>query len=222
MLLGDRVDATRGNRVPREGAADPDVVHVVVRGGVVNGDRCPSPVHRSSRNRRAAFRRGTERSLRARRAFAVALVVEQEEALVAPVVELGNIDGAVHLKAELVQVVVVLGQALGVVLERIGVQPLAPRELVDRAVRRVGAALQRHVDDAAAGLAVLRVIGVGLDLELLHRIDRRHVGDVVAARLRVIGRAVQQELVIGCAAAVDAPVGDGAVVERPLPNGLRR
>ena len=59
----------------------------------------------------------------------------------------------------------------------------------------IGAALQRDVDDAAAGVAVLRIVGVGLDLELLHRVDRRHIGQVIGAGLRIIRRPVQQEFV---------------------------
>ena len=85
----------------------------------------------------------------------------------------------------------------------------------------VGARLQRHVHDAAGGAAVLRVVGVGLHLELLHRVGRRHVGDVVAALVGVVRRAVEQEFVVAVLAAVHRKVGQRAVVERPQVDGLR-
>ena len=88
-------------------------------------------------------------------------------------------------------------------------------------MKGVGARLQRHVHDAAGGPAVLRVVGVRLHLELLHRIGWRHVGDVVAALVRVVGRAVEQEFVVAVLAAVHRKVGQCAVVERTEVDGLR-
>ena len=114
----------------------------------------------------------------------------------------------------------VLRQPLRIILEGIRVPSFAAREFIHRAMQLVGSALERHVDDAAARVPVLRVVGIRLDLELLDRIDRRHICDVIAACLRVIRRAVEQEFVGRCAPAVDAPVGDRAIVERPFPDNL--
>ena len=187
------------------------------RGGVVDGDAAPRGVHQLRKIARAHLRLRHGEHQRLRRTLPVAFVIEQEEGPVAAVVDLGYVDRAVELHAVLVEVVAVLGGPAGIVLERIAVQKIAAHEFVHRPVQAVAAALQRHVDDAAGALAVLRIVGVGLDLELLNRIDGRHVGDVVGAGLRVVGRAVEQELVIGVAA-VDVPVGDGPVVERALVN----
>src|SRR5260370_18900442 len=87
----------------------------------------------------------------------------------------------------------VFGGSPRVVLERIGVQPIAPQKLISRSMYGVGAALQNRVHHAARGLPVLRVVGVGLNLKLLHRIDRRDVRDVVAARPRIVRYAIDQE-----------------------------
>ena len=134
--------------------------------------------------------------LRRRRALAVLLAGEHEERLVLAVVEAGDLHRAVDLESVLIEVVLHLRRAARVEQERVRVEPLAAVELVAGAVEAVGARLQRHVDDAAGGAPVLRVVGVGLDLELLHRVGRRHVGDVVAALVGVVRGAVEQELVV--------------------------
>ena len=78
-------------------------------------------------------------------------------------------------------------------------------------MQRVGAALHRHVDRRPSRVALLRVVGRRLDLELLHRVGGRDVGD--APSVGVVGRAVEGELV-----APGGPVGDDRrgprVVER--------
>ena len=107
----------------------------------------------------------------------------------------------------------------GVALEGIRVEPGAAGELPAGGMKGLRAGLQHHVEDAAAGLAVLRVIGVLLDVELLHRVDDRHVGNVIAASLRIVRRAVHHELIVRLAAAVDGPLGDSPVVKRTLPDG---
>jgi hypothetical protein len=83
-------------------------------------------------------------------------------------------------------------------------------------VEGVGAGLDRNADDAAAGATVLRVVRVGLDLELLSGLDRRDVGHGRArANADVIGDAVDLKLVDAAAAAVNGHVGAGADVEGP-------
>lgn len=85
-------------------------------------------------------------------------------------------------------------------------------------MQRVRAALEGDVHHSTRGPAVLHVIRIRLDLELLNRIHRRHQRDVVPVRQCVIGRAVQQEFVLHVEAAIHAPSGDRAIVERPLVN----
>ena len=63
------------------------------------------------------------------------------------------------------------------------------------------------------------VVGVLLDDEFLNGVDNGDVGDVVAASLGVVWRAIHHELVVRFASTVDGPLGDGAVVKRALPNG---
>lgn len=111
--------------------------------------------------------------------------------------------------------VAVFGGAAGVVLEGISVEPVAAEELVGGTVKAVGAAFEDDVNGAAAGAAVLGVVGVGLDFELLNGVDRGDVGEVVAAGLGVVGGAVEEEFGVAVGA-VYAPFGDGAVVEGAL------
>ena len=103
------------------------------------------------------------------------------------------------------------------VVERVvGVEVVVLHEVPGPPVHVVGPALERGVDDAAARAAVLRVVGVGLDLELFDRVHGRR--EVVAAA-RAVGRAVEQELVGGQPASVERPGRAALVVERPQPRG---
>src|SRR5207244_1861975 len=106
------------------------------------------------------FLGGYRKRLWTRCSFPVSLVIEHEKALVAPVVDLRDEDRTLHLPAELVQIVGVLRQPLRIVLEGIRVPLLAASEFIHGAVKVIRAALQRYIDDAAAGVAILRVIRV--------------------------------------------------------------
>ncbi len=202
-----RIDALGWNPVARERIARPDAVHIPAGLRVVDPDQVARGVHETAevavlhrrRRHRAEERRG--------RAFPVLLADEQEERLVLE-------DRTIDAEAVLIDVLIGLRRLARVEEERIGGQGLAPHEVVADAVERVRPRLQRHVDDAAGGPAVLRVVRVRGDLELLHRFRRRHVGDVVAALVGVVRRAVEQELVVAVLAAVHRPVGERAVVER--------
>jgi hypothetical protein len=77
-------------------------------------------------------------------------------------------------------------------------------------VQIVGPGFERDVDDAPARPSVLGVVGVGLDLELFHRVHR---GREVVAAARAVGRAVEEEFVRGEAPAVEGPGGAALVVE---------
>ena len=112
-----------------------------------------------------------------------------------------------------------LGSVAKLELVLVRVEGFAAGEFVKRTAQRVGAGLEQDVDHSAGRSSVLRVVAVGDDLELLHRVDRWHVRDVVAADERIVGRAVEQEFVVAILAAVDRPVRDRAVVKRTLEDG---
>ena len=84
-------------------------------------------------------------------------------------------------------------------------------------MQKVCAAFQRNVDHPSGRFSVLCIICIGLNLELLHSIHWRHVGNVIVPALGIIRCPVQQEFVV-CIAAVDVPTGNSTVIERPLIN----
>ena len=217
---GHGVDAIGGDDVAGERVAHPDAVHVAPRGGVVDRDEPPGGIDELAEVAapHGLRRHGAEE--RVGRSLAVALVVDHEEGLVLAVVDAGDLHGAVELDTVLVEEVIGLGQAPGVVEQVVRVERPAPHELVGRAVERVGARLQRDVHDAPRRAAVLGVVGVRHDLELTDGVHRRDVRDVVSALDRVVGRAVEQELVVAVLSAVDRPVGDGSIVEGALVDGV--
>src|SRR5437016_5596505 len=122
-----------------------------------------------------------------------------------PVVELGEKDGTFDLPSVLIQIMNGPRRTFGVVLESVGVEPRAAHELPGRSVKLVAAAFQDHVHDAAGSVTILGVIGVALHLELLNGIHNRHIGNIVASSLTIIGGAVQEELILALATAVDGP-----------------
>src|SRR5678815_2233985 len=71
------------------------------------------------------------------------------------------------------------------------VEPVVAREFEQVAVERVGAALGRDARRPAGFVPVLRVLGAGFDLELLHRV-REGQREVVTVVDVVMQRAVQQ------------------------------
>ena len=100
----------------------------------------------------------------------------------------------------------------GVVVDPcVAVHPGPPGELVDIAVQFVGTRFEGHVDDAALAAAKLRIVGVGDDLEFLHRIDGRNVGDLRVALRRLVGDAIEHQHRIAFAAAVDVQRAFGLV-----------
>ena len=63
-------------------------------------------------------------------------------------------------------------------------------------MERVGAALQRQVHRAGAGVADLRVVDGGLDLELLDRVGRRLDADARAASTTLLEPSMVNSLLI--------------------------
>src|SRR5207247_7775968 len=83
----------------------------------------------------------------------------------------------------------------------IRIEPIVAAELEQRSVKRVGALLDRGVDDGTGGLAEFRRIRASLDAELLQGVDGR-LNDLRAAllqvgRKRVVVGAVERVVVPG-------------------------
>src|SRR5947207_11782031 len=116
-------------------------------------------------------------------------------------------DWAADRGAVLIGLIGRLRLALRVVQGVVGVETIVLEEVPRLTAKGVAAALQRHVDDAAARPAVLRVVGVGLDAKFFDRVDRW--SEVVASPCAV-RRAIQQELVGALLTAIDRPGGAAA------------
>ena len=120
-------------------------------------------------------------------------------------------DRAAEHAAEALVVERRLGTALPFEEEVVRAELLVAIVIVAFAAEAVGAALERHVDGGAGGVALLRVEVGGLDLEFLNGAGRRHERD--AAAVAHVGRAVEREL-IAARRAIGVDVGGAAVVER--------
>ena len=115
-------------------------------------------------------RNGTRRAVRAV-AIAERFVAEEEECLVAAVVEFGDPDRAADRCAEIVLLVDRARNAASVVEEVVCVERFVANEVVCGAVELVGARLRREAHDAAGCLPVLGFEPVRVDRELGHRFD---------------------------------------------------
>src|SRR5215217_8013180 len=110
-----------------------------------------------------------------------------------------------------------------VILKEISFQLIAAGEFVRSAMPLVTAALGRDVNHTTTSAAKLRVIRARLHFEFLRGIDRRNVGDVVAAaRARsvsvgngVVRCAVEQEFVVTLNTTIDRELRVVAVIEWP-------
>ena len=217
--LRERIDATGRDPIVRERIPDPLTVLQPARCRVVDRDQTALSVAQIAEVAAELRRVGHGVGGRVRRRFLVSLIAEHEERLVPAVVQAWNLHRAIDLETVLIQFVIRFLLVVHFEEVLVRVEPFPPCELVHGAAQLVRARLQRHVHDAAGGAAVLRIVAVGDDLEFLDRVDRRHVGDVVAALNRVVRRAVEQELVVAVLTAVDRPVGNRAVVEGALVDG---
>ena len=140
------------------------------------------------------------------------LVVHEEEGAVAD-------DGPAEDAPELVAVERGLHPG-GRLEEAGGVERGVAVELPRRAVKRVGAAAERGVDDGAAGTAELGAEVVGLDLELLHGVGR-DLHDLVrealvAGAVGVVVHPVEDEVVERAPQAVDVEGAVARVADRRL------
>src|ERR1019366_8766847 len=95
---------------------------------VVDGDLLALRIDEFAEIALAHFRLGNGYGRESRSAFAVTFISNHEKALIASIVELGNVERSIDLAAVLVQVVGGDGQPLQVVAEGVGVQLLAPSE----------------------------------------------------------------------------------------------
>src|SRR5262249_23395281 len=101
--------------------------------------------------------------------------------------------------------------ALGVVQRIVCVPGPVPDKVPRPAVKLVAAALEGHVDYAASGSPVLRIVGRCLDFELSDGVDRRR--EVVAAP-GAIRRAVEKVFIGRRAPAIQRPRRAAEVIER--------
>ena len=142
--------------------------------------------------------RGHERQLRAALNDAKAFVIHEEKCLVVN-------DWAAECRPELILVIGLTAEQV----ESVGrVEGIIAKELVCVAVKLVGAGLDDGVENGAVATAKFRAVRVGLNFELLDRIDRR-LDDVGLARenvteVGVVVNAVEQEIVLQGACAVGA------------------
>ena len=147
-----------------------------------------------------------------------ALIAEQEEGLVLAVVDFR--DG--HRTAERTTPAVeeeVRTRCAGLVQEEVvGPEAGTLEGIVRAAVEGVGPALDADVGDAALGLAELGVEGVGLHLELLHDVGRRHIGrsHFIGIGGRGSGRAINRNVVQVAAGSTHGEVDDMGRLERAI------
>ena len=138
---GDGVDAVGWNAVAGERAAQPIATGVATGGGVIDGDGGAAGVDDFGEVALVHFGFGDGENEGVGGAFAVALVGNHEEAFVAAVVELGDVDGAADLAAVLIEKMPGFGGALRVVLEGIGIPGVAAGEFVEGAMDGVSPTL---------------------------------------------------------------------------------
>jgi hypothetical protein len=139
-------------------------------------------------------RRRHGREHRAPDRLTLTLVVDEEECLVPA-------DRTADDATELVAAKLRLGAARR---EQVpGVERLVAEELEHRAAEGIGPGLGRQVDHATVEPSELRRRAVGLELELLNRVDGREIGDL--SRLGLKDRDAIEEVLIGArTAAIDA------------------
>ena len=141
-------------------------------------------------------------------------VAEKEEGLVAPIVEMGKVEGPADIAAELVLMPRSSVNPLGVVKEIVGVQHVVAQVFISGAVKLIAAGFRGEVDDAAGKTAPLRVQVIRLHLEFLKRI-------LGGNQAELIDVAVVQRHAVEVFRAL---IGDGAtnlvvgVIERILPH----
>lgn len=138
-------------------------------------------------------------------ALSEAFVGGKKEGPVFAIVDFGDDDRATDCAAELVATEGSAGLASAVGIEAIGVEHGVAQEVVERAVQGVGAAAHGEADHAAARAAEFRSIRRSIDLEFLDGVDLRHGRDLVVVSA-CVGCAVDENLVSGTTAAIDAEV----------------
>ena len=88
---------------------------------------------------------------------------------------------------QLIAVEAISGQSVMVVEPEIGIERGVAVELIDVAMELVGSGLGDDVDDVAGAPSILGSKGVVLNLELLHRVDRRNIIDRAPLRVGIPG-----------------------------------
>ena len=197
--LTDGTDPVRRNDIARERL--PEVLAVGEGGGqrVVDDDRRTGGVDQARKVASVLRRRGVGGGIGQRAGVADPLHIEHEECLVFAVIDLRNAHRPIHYESRLVPAHDAAGAFGRVSGETVGIQFVVAEKLVQRSMKRVGTALQHGVHNRAGAVAVLRIIRVGLDRDLLDGVGRRHKADVDGRRSPLrwrIGDAVQHDLVL--------------------------
>src|SRR6185437_13189228 len=142
---------------------------------------------------------------RGRRGFAGTVPIEEEEGLI---LEDRTADGAaIVIAAERWD-----GLPIMIGKPAIGIENLVADKVVAFAMKDVGPGLRDHVDDRTAGESILGAEVGLLDFEFLYGFDRRRIGDLRNAPVRLEVRdrgAIHQNVGGGVTAAIGDEVGAG-------------
>ncbi len=144
----------------------------------------------------------------------IELVGSHEVGLVAAIVELGKVDGAVKNEAGLRDLIVGAGSTLGDVLPSIGVEVGVLEDVISGTMEVVSAGANDCVGDSAVAVADLGVEDGGLNFDLLDGLGGGNKAGVIGLREAlgwIVGDAVEGQAVVTAAVAVGGDLdGDSA------------
>ena len=190
----DRIHPFHGNRVAREGTTGRAARSAWHGGGrIVDGGNASADGFGEDALTLEQRRNGGDH--RASDGLPLALIVREKERAVPAN---GTSDHATELIATELRL-----DRRGRRKEIARIQRFVPEELEHAAAKRVAAGFGRQIDDAAVEASELRGRTIGLDLELLDRVDVREEGDLSGLGLQD-GDAVEQVFVRARPSAVDA------------------
>ena len=202
------IEHRRWNHIARKWVADISRGVVGVRPGSVRVIDLPGLVREIASQ---FLRRGDLNVGVIRLAVAKTLIPEKEKRLVFAVIDLRN----PHRPAEDSPELILVERSHGGIERIAGIEIAVPQILPDGPVIAVGAGLGHYVHDPARGRSELGLVVVGVNLELLDRVDNRrhHVG---AHQRVLIVEAVQHEDV----PAILSAVHRREIELRPLCHGV--
>ena len=144
----------------------------------------------------------------------VELVGSHEVGLVAAIIELGKVDGAIKNEAGLRDLIVGAGSTLGDVLPSIGVEVGVLEDVISGTMEVVSAGANDCVGDSAVTVADLGVEDRGLNFDLFDGLGGGNKASVIGLREAfswIVGDAVEGQAVVTAAVAVGGDLdGDSA------------